>query len=73
MNDEKLQELYDQYLNFTDQMVEEHGAMEVAAIMMAQSMSIYKTAMNEEDFNRMVDSISDHRDKVQTFNKPVFQ
>ena len=73
MNDEKLQELYDQYLNFTDQMVEEHGAMEVAAIMMAQSMSIYKTAMSDDDFNRMVDTISASRNKVQTFSKPVFQ
>ena len=40
MSDDRLQELYNIYLGFTDGMVEEYGAMEVAAIMMAQAMSI---------------------------------
>ena len=73
MTDDKLQRLYDNYLEFTDHMVGEYGAMEVAAIMMAQALSIYRSGLDEADYNRMVDSISASRDKVHTFDKPVFQ
>jgi hypothetical protein len=63
----RLERLYGTYLEFTDHMISQHDPMEVAAIMMAQALSIYRTTMSEEDYNRMVDSISSTRDKVQTF------
>jgi len=73
MTDKKLQRLYDQYLEFTDHMCSEHGPLEVAAIMMAQALTIYKSAMSEEDYNRMVDNISNSRNKVKTFTRPILQ
>jgi hypothetical protein len=73
MTDDKLQRLYDNFLEFADHMCAEHGPMEVAAIMMTQALTIYKSAMSEEDYNRMVDNISSSRDKVKTFSKPVMQ
>jgi len=73
MTDKKLQRLYENYLEFTDHMCSEHGPLEVAAIMMAQSLTIYKSALSEEDFNRMVDNISASRSKVKSFTKPVLQ
>jgi hypothetical protein len=54
-------------------MVSQYDPMEVAAIMMAQSLSIYRTTMSEEDYNRMVDSILSNRDKVQTFGGAMLQ
>jgi len=42
MIDNKLQQLYDNFLEFTDHMVGIHGPLEVAAIMMTQALSIYK-------------------------------
>jgi two-component SAPR family response regulator len=73
MNDDQLQELYNNFLEFADSMCAEHGPMEVAAIMMAQALTIYKSAMSENDYNRMVDNISASRDKVKTFERPTFQ
>jgi len=73
MNDDKLRELYDNFLQFADDMCADHGAMEVAAIMMAQALTIYKSAMSDEDYNRMVDSISASRAQVKTFQRPVMQ
>jgi hypothetical protein len=73
MTDKKLQRLYENYLEFTDHMCSENGPLEVAAIMMAQSLTIYKSALSEEDFNRMVDNISASRSKVKSFTKPVLQ
>jgi hypothetical protein len=69
----QLERLYNNYLEFTDHMVGQYDPMEVAAIMMAQALSIYRTTMSEEDYNLMVDSISDNRDKVQTFGGALLQ
>jgi hypothetical protein len=71
IDDNKLETLYTEYLDFTDKMVGEYGHMQVAAIMMTQALSIYKTAMSTEEYNRMVDTISSSRDKVKTFDMPI--
>jgi hypothetical protein len=73
MINDNLQQLYDNFLEFADHMCAEHSPMEVAAIMMAQSLTIYKSAMSEDDYNRMVDNISASRDKVKIFERPTFQ
>ena len=73
MNDDRLEELYNTYLGFTDSKVEEYGAMEVAAIMMAQAMSIYKTALDEMDYNKIIDNISASRGQVQKFTPSILQ
>ena len=73
MNDDKLQRLYNNFLEFADHMCTENSPMEVAAIMMAQSLTIYKSAMSEDDYNRMVDNISASRNKVKTFERPTVQ
>ena len=73
MTDDKLQELYNEFLEYTSQQVEEYGAMEVAGIMLAQAMSIYRTALDEIDYNKMVDSISASRSKVQKFTPTFLQ
>lgn len=72
-SDEQLQDLYDDYLEFTSQMITEATAMSVAAIMLAQALSIYRTALNDEEYNMMMDSISDSRDQVKPFEGPVLQ
>jgi hypothetical protein len=73
MRDTRLEELYNKYLMITDQMVAEYDAMEVAAIMMAQALSIYKTGLDEIDYNKMVDSISSSRDNVKKFTPTIIQ
>jgi len=73
ITDNQLQELYSKNLAFVDALCGEYDAMEVAAIMMTQALTIYKSAMSEEDYNSMVDSISDSRNKVKTFEKAVLQ
>jgi hypothetical protein len=73
ITDTQLEDLYSKFLKFADDMAGEYGAMEVAAIMMTQALTIYKSAMNEEDYNNMVDSISASRGKVKTFERQVLQ
>jgi 5-bromo-4-chloroindolyl phosphate hydrolysis protein len=73
ITDDQLQELYSKNLAFVDSLCGEYGAMEVAAIMMTQALTIYKSALSDEDYNNMVDSISNSRNKVKTFEKAVLQ
>ena len=68
-----LTDLYSKYLIFADQMAQDHTAMEIAAVMMAQAMSIYKTALSEEDFNNVIDVMSVGRQSVKTFARPNLQ
>ena len=73
-SDKQLQEIYDRYMQFTDEMVGEYeSVLEIAAVMMTQALSIYKSSMDTEDFNRMVDTISASRDQVKTFERPNLQ
>jgi len=73
MTDDQLQEVYDEYLDFTIRMINDTNALSVAAIMMAQALSIYKTAMDDEEYNAMVDNMSASRDQVKKFTGPSLQ
>ncbi len=61
------EDLYAKYLQFTGVMLEDYDAMEIAAIMVTQALSLYRTCMNEEDYQRMTKSIYDSRHEVKTF------
>jgi hypothetical protein len=39
----------------------------IAGVMMAQSLSLYKSVLSEEDYSSMVASILEKKDKVYTF------
>lgn len=60
--------LYENYLKFTNDMAADHNPMAIAAVMTAIAMSIYKTAMDPADYDMMVDSISNRRDQVKSFD-----
>lgn len=38
-----------------------------AAVMTKLAFMIYKTSMNDEDYNSMIDSISDSRNQIKSF------
>lgn len=60
-----LENLYQTYWDFHGAMFDkEHSPLEIAAILVAQALTLYKTVLDEDEYNRMVDSISDSRDKV---------
>ena len=55
MIDEKeLNELYNKSFATTVQLSEEYSVIEVASVMLGQAMRLYKTALNEEEFQEMV-------------------
>ena len=62
---DQLENLYQDYWAFHATMIDkDHSPIEIAAILVAQALSIYKTVLEEDEYNSIVDSISDKRDKV---------
>ena len=67
LDDETERELYSKYMAFNRIMLEDYEALEIAAIMVIQGLSFYRTVMSEEDYQRIVKTIYDKRDSVHTF------
>ena len=63
---DSIDELYQNYWIIHSQMIDKgYDPLEIAAILVAQSMSIYKTVLNTGEYDKMVDSISDMRYNVK--------
>jgi hypothetical protein len=67
-NSHSIEDLYAKYLQFTGIMLEQYKDIEIAGIMITQALSMYKTVLAEEDYQRMVKSIYERRNDVKTFN-----
>ena len=64
----EVESLYETFADLATDLSSEHSALAIAAVMNAVSMSIYKTAMSEEDYDKMAQVIYDLRHEVQTFS-----
>ena len=67
-NQHSIEDLYSKYLQFTSVMMEDYQDIEIAGIMITQALSMYRTVLEEEDYQRMVKSIYERRNDVKTFN-----
>lgn len=66
-NKEAIDEVYSTILNKIDNLLDEHDPLVIAAVMMAQSMAIYRTALSEEDYDTMIKSILGKRSEIEPF------
>ena len=67
-NEHCIEDLYAKYLQFTSVMLEDYKDIEIAGVMITQALSLYRTVLAEEDFQRMVKSIYERRNDVKTFD-----
>lgn len=65
LNDQE--ELYNKYMAFNHIMLEDHNASEIAAIMVIQGLTFYRSTMSEEDYQLIVKSIYERRNNIKTF------
>ena len=64
-SDSGIEELYQEYWSIHSEKLDNHSPLEVAAVLLAQAMSLYRTVLDENDYNKMVDDISKMRNKVK--------
>jgi|694.fasta_scaffold42061_6 hypothetical protein len=68
-SDEEMMALEASYMMLTNKLVDENfSPMACAAIMTKLAMMLYKSTLNPEEYNVMVDTISDSRDLVREFS-----
>jgi hypothetical protein len=67
-NQHSIEDLYSKYLQFTSVMMEDYKDIEIAGIMITQALSMYRTVLSEEDYQRMVKNIYERRDDIRTFD-----
>ena len=64
----EVESLYETFADLATDLSSKHSALAIAAVMNAVSMSIYKTATSEEDYDKMAELIYELRHDVQTFS-----
>lgn len=69
MTEDDADEVYCKILEIVDSLVAEHNPLVVAGCMLVQALSIYRTALPEEDYNKIVDGISERRAMVRVFGE----
>jgi hypothetical protein len=67
-NQHSIEDLYSKYLQFTSVMMEDYKDIEIAGIMITQALSMYRTVLPEEDYQRMVKNIYERRKDVKSFD-----
>jgi len=67
MKDAELETLYQEVWNFVTAKLVKNSPEAVAAVLSAQSMSIYKTIMDAEDFEKITTAIYESRSNVKSF------
>lgn len=66
--DHNLEYIYNEVLIVIEKLLkEEHDPLAIAAVFASQAMGLYKTVLSDKDYNTMIDSIVDKKDKVQPF------
>jgi hypothetical protein len=65
--EDQVLEVYKETLSLIDKLITDHDPLVIAGVMMAQSLSLYKSILSEEDFSSIVTSIMEKKDKVYTF------
>lgn len=72
MEEEDIDNLYSIIADLAVNLSMEHSSLKIAAVLNAVGMSIYKTALNETDYEKMCETIYDLRHDVSTF-QPVWE
>lgn len=71
-NEKELQIAADRIYRMTGEIISEGiPPFAVAAVLTMVSLQIYKTSLSPEEYNKMVDSISASRDRIQSLTDMV--
>ena len=66
--DEILANVYSDFLIMINKYAQQNvEPIVIAAVLMAQALSLYKTSLSEEDYNSMIDKILESKELIPTF------
>ena len=74
IEDDNLEALYYKFWDMNSKLIAEgFHPLEIAGILTAQALALYKTVLSDDEFESIVDSISESRDRVQKINMDTLQ
>lgn len=66
--EESFKAVYESYLRITNGLIEsDHDPLMLAAVLSTIGLSIYRTILNETDYDLMIDAIGNFKDEIKTF------
>ena len=68
--DRDLKLAYVETLDFINNMLDRYDPIVVGASMLSLTLSLYKTVLPPDDFDMMVNAVSETKDKVKPFTPP---
>jgi len=68
MTDDDMTDLYSKVIKKTLELVQTYDPLAVAAVMLAQSLSIYKSTLTQDDYDAFMVNLIERKDRVRTFN-----
>ena len=63
--------LYDKNWESIEKLCESNDPLIVAGVIMAQALKLYKTALSDQDFERMMQTILDSRTEIRPLQGPT--
>lgn len=67
-SEKQMLKLYDDlYACMGKHLVDNVSPLAIAAVMMTSALRLYKTTLSPEDFEQMMNFVSDSRDKIQKY------
>lgn len=72
-SDQDLENAYLRIQKLSIELAMDTSLLAVAGVMIAQALTIYRTALSPEEYERICETIYDSRGKVKTITGPVLQ
>jgi hypothetical protein len=67
MDKEELSDVYEEVLKCLDSLLINSDPLAVAGCMLAQSLGVYRTIMDDDEFDKLMLAIYERKDEVQPF------
>jgi hypothetical protein len=69
----EIEDLYQKMQKITLELAEDSSILAVAGVMVAQALTIYKTALSEEEYEKICSTVYNSRSQIKKLERPVLQ
>lgn len=67
-DEEQFKRVYGDYILLTNKLSEENDTLMLAAVLTTIGLSLYRTSLTGDDYDKMIDAIVSYKDQVKTFD-----
>ena len=68
-DDAQFKRVYAEYIETTNRLSEENDILMIAAVLTTIGLSLYRTSLSEQDYDKMIEAVCDMKNDIKTFDK----